>query len=66
MEIKRKMNQDHLSLGTSITESRLKLVNSIYGKQMEVQYIDKKNENGDSEGTKVIINIIDMMEVTLR
>ena len=60
------MNQDHLSLGTSITESRLKLVNSIYGKQMEVQYIDKKNENGDSEGTKVIINIIDMMEVTLR
>ncbi|MCK5838954.1 MAG: tetratricopeptide repeat protein [Bacteroidales bacterium] len=57
MEIKRIKNQNHLSLGTSITESRLKLVNSIYGKQMKVQYIDKKDKNGNPEGTKVVINI---------
>lgn len=57
MKIKNNKNNNHNSLGTSITESRLKLVNSIYGKKMKIQYIDKLDEEGEASGTKVIINI---------
>ena len=53
----RKKNQNHNSLGTSITESRLKLVNSIYGKKMKIRYTDLTDINGDAAGTRVEINI---------
>jgi tetratricopeptide (TPR) repeat protein len=57
MEIKQKKNDHHQSMGTNITESRLKLVNEIYGKSMKVNYTDLLDEIGEPAGTKVEINI---------
>lgn len=57
MEIKQKKNDNHYSLGTNITESRLKLVNELYGKNMKVNYTDLLDESGEPAGTKVEINI---------
>ena len=48
---------DHNSLGTQITESRLDLVNSLYGTNMKTQYTDLTNENGEASGTRVEIHI---------
>jgi tetratricopeptide (TPR) repeat protein len=57
MEIKQQKNGQHHSMGTNITESRLKLVNELYGKSMSVLYTDLMDSNGESAGTKVEINI---------
>lgn len=57
MEIKLQKNDHHTSLGTNITESRLKLVNELYGKNMQVVYTDLMDSNGEPAGTKVEINI---------
>ncbi len=57
MEIKNSRNGNHNSLGTKITESRLSLVNSLYGKNMRIDYTDLKDENGNPVGTKVVIHI---------
>jgi tetratricopeptide (TPR) repeat protein len=57
MEIKLQKNNNHQSLGTNITESRLKLVNEIYGKSMKVIYTDLMDDKGEAAGTKVEINI---------
>jgi LytS/YehU family sensor histidine kinase len=56
-EIKMQKNGNHQSLGTNITESRLKLVNELFGKNMKVLYTDLLNENDEPAGTKVEINI---------
>jgi sensor histidine kinase YesM len=57
MEIKNGKRENHRSLGTSITETRLRLVNSLYGKNMKVNYTDLKDEKGKASGTKVEICI---------
>lgn len=57
MNIKKIKGETHNSLGTTITESRLQLVNAVYGNKMQVLYTDLKNKNGDSSGTRVKINI---------
>ena len=57
MEIKQKKDNHHQSMGTNITESRLKLVNEIYGKSMIVSYTDLLDESGEPAGTKVELNI---------
>jgi len=57
LEIKRQKNGNHNSLGTKITESRLNLVNALYGKNMKIDYTDLKDENGNPVGTKVVIHI---------
>jgi LytS/YehU family sensor histidine kinase len=57
MEIKQQKNNNHQSMGTNITESRLKLVNELYGKQMNVIYTDLMDDIGEPAGTKVEINI---------
>ena len=57
MEIKQQKNNHHTSLGTNITESRLKLVNELYGKNMKVIYTDLVDNQGDPAGTRVEINI---------
>jgi len=57
IKIKKNKNRNHNSLGTSITESRLKLVNAIYGRKMRIQYTDLKDYNGEPVGTRVVINI---------
>jgi LytS/YehU family sensor histidine kinase len=57
MRIKNQKNGNHASLGTKITESRLSLVNSLYGKNMKINYQDLQDDNGDGSGTKVQIHI---------
>ena len=57
LEMRDQKNQSHISLGTTITESRLKLVNELYGKNMKVSYTDLADEGGNPSGTKVQINI---------
>ena len=57
MEIRNSRDENHRSLGTSITESRLKLVNSLYGKSMKVKYTDLKDAEGKPAGTRVVISI---------
>ena len=57
MEIKEQKNNNHKSLGTNITESRLKLVNDLYGKSMKVIYTDLLDEEDKPAGTRVEINI---------
>jgi len=42
-------------MGTNITESRLKLVNELYGKSMKVNYTDLMDESGEPAGTKAVI-----------
>ncbi|MCD4725809.1 MAG: tetratricopeptide repeat protein [Bacteroidales bacterium] len=57
MEIKNDKSENHRSLGTSITESRLRLVNSLYGKNMKIEYTDLTGEDGEASGTRVEISI---------
>ena len=57
MEINQKKSNHHQSMGTNITESRLKLVNELYGKSMKIEYTDLLDDNGEPAGTKVEINI---------
>lgn len=56
-EIKHQKNDNHHSMGTNITESRLRLVNELYGRSMKVDYTDLTDDKGDPAGTKVEINI---------
>ncbi|MEZ5198867.1 MAG: histidine kinase [Bacteroidales bacterium] len=57
MEIKKEKNGSHNSLGTKITESRLNLVNALYGNNMKMDYTDLKDKNGNPSGTRVVIHI---------
>lgn len=52
-----KRENNHNSLGTQITKSRLDLVNELYGTSLQTIYTDIKDENGDSAGTRVEIHI---------
>jgi tetratricopeptide (TPR) repeat protein len=56
-EIRQQKNGNHQSMGTTITESRLKLVNDLYGNKMRVVYTDLVDEKGEAAGTRVQINI---------
>ena len=57
LEIKKAKNGNHQSLGTKITESRLNLVNALYGNSMKIDYTDIKDSEGNPNGTRVVINI---------
>jgi tetratricopeptide (TPR) repeat protein len=48
---------NHNSLGTRITASRLDLVNELYGTSLRTIYTDLKNEKGEPSGTRVEIHI---------
>ncbi|HBZ21000.1 MAG TPA: hypothetical protein DEO60_07735 [Bacteroidales bacterium] len=52
-----KRENNHNSLGTQITKSRLDLVNELYGTSMKTMYKDIRDENGDPAGTRVEIHI---------
>ncbi len=43
----------HESKAMSVTEERLKLLNSSYKDDLDLEIIDKKNEQGESLGTKI-------------
>jgi len=57
MAIRDAKKENHRSRGTTITESRLKLVNEIYGKKMKIHYTDLTDGSGKPAGTRVEINI---------
>jgi sensor histidine kinase YesM len=48
---------EHSSLGTKITTSRLDLVNALCGTCLKTIYTDLHNEKGDAAGTRVEIHI---------
>jgi LytS/YehU family sensor histidine kinase len=48
---------NHNSLGTQITKSRLELVNELYGTSLKTIYTDLKDDKGESAGTRVEIHI---------
>jgi len=56
-EINRSKEKNHNSLGTQITESRLNLVSTLYGKDMKTRFTDLKDELGNATGTRVEIQI---------
>jgi tetratricopeptide (TPR) repeat protein len=57
MEIQKNKENNHHSLGTTITESRLQLVNELYGTSMKIHYSDLTDATGDASGTRVEIQI---------
>jgi tetratricopeptide (TPR) repeat protein len=57
IENKKSRGAGHNSLGTQITNSRLDLVNSLYGTSLKTTYTDLRNEKGEAEGTRVEIQI---------
>lgn len=56
-KIRQKNGDEHNSLGTHITESRLDLVNALYGTDLKIVYTDLKDDQGKATGTRVEINI---------
>jgi tetratricopeptide (TPR) repeat protein len=54
---RKREGNNHNSLGTQITASRLDLVNELYGTSLHTIYTDLKNENGEPSGTRVEIHI---------
>jgi len=57
MEIKKGKESNHNSLGTRIAESRLQLVNDLYGTNMKIQYTDLTDITGKPSGTRAEIQI---------
>ena len=55
--LKKERNGNHNSLGTKITESRMKLVRSLYGDEMRVEYTDLYDEARNGCGTRVELHI---------
>jgi len=57
LEKKKKSENSHNSLGTQIVTSRLDLVNALYGTSLKTIYTDLKNNENESVGTRVEIQI---------
>jgi len=54
-EIKNSKNKTHQSLGTKITQTRLDLINSLYGSGLNARYTDLYDDAGTATGTRVEI-----------
>lgn len=52
-KIKQSRLTDHISLGSSITQTRMKLLKSLYGNKLGIRYIDLKDDNNMPAGTRV-------------
>jgi tetratricopeptide (TPR) repeat protein len=52
-KIKLSRLSNHTSLGSSITQSRMKLLKSLYGNKLGIRYIDLKGNNNEPVGTRV-------------
>lgn len=55
--LKKEFSKSHHSLGTNITQDRMKLLRELYGHKLEIKHIDLRNENDDPAGTRVEINL---------
>jgi LytS/YehU family sensor histidine kinase len=51
--IKHSRMTDHISLGSSITQTRMKLLKSLYGNKLGIRYIDLKDTDNRPSGTRV-------------
>lgn len=56
-ELKREKGANHKSHGSKIAETRLRLLNKIYGRKIGVSYTDILDENSNCKGTKVEFNL---------
>ncbi|PLX01782.1 MAG: hypothetical protein C0594_12600 [Marinilabiliales bacterium] len=52
---KEKANSDHKSIGIQVTSDRLKILEQESVNRYQVEYIDLKDDNGNSLGTKVLL-----------
>lgn len=52
-ELKQRLLPNHISLGSSITQERMKLLRSLYGNKLDIKYIDLKNRFNEPVGTRV-------------
>jgi tetratricopeptide (TPR) repeat protein len=57
MEIQKQKESTHNSLGTKITESRIKLTNQLYGTDLKVIYTDLKDSENQPAGTLVELHL---------
>lgn len=58
MEYKSKSILKNKSYGSKISEDRVKLFNNEFGDAAIIEFVDKKDKDGNSEGTKVIIKLV--------
>ncbi len=56
-EILFRQDKDHKSLATAITHERIKVLNKKLKKKITLRILDLKNEDDDSIGTKIVINL---------
>ena len=56
-EILHQQNKDHKSLGTTITYQRIRVLNKKLKKKITLRILDLKNSDGDSTGTKIVIEL---------
>ncbi|MBN2668402.1 MAG: histidine kinase [Bacteroidales bacterium] len=56
-EINKLRRRNHKSMGAKITEARLRIINRLYGNDMQVVYHDLIDDKGQAAGTKVDIEI---------
>lgn len=54
---RRHRSEPHQSMGTTVTQQRLELLNSIHEKEFHVEIIDLYDSNGDAAGTRVVLHI---------
>lgn len=55
--LKREKGITHKSHGSKMTETRLKLLNTLYGRKFGVKYTELLDENDNCKGTKVEFNL---------
>ncbi|MDD2965105.1 MAG: histidine kinase [Bacteroidales bacterium] len=55
--INQSANPNHQSAATSITETRLALINELYGKELMVTYTDLTDDSGNPTGTRVVMTL---------
>jgi Histidine kinase len=56
-ELKKSKNKNHQSLGTKITENRIKLLSAIHKDNLQIKFNDLTDDEGNNIGTKVDLNI---------
>lgn len=52
-----KVRDSHKSMGMQITKERIELYNKNYSSKINYHIVDKENEKGDPEGTKIILEL---------
>lgn len=57
MELKFNSKKKHISRGLQITTERIEVLNAVENSNISIETIDKFDEKGNSEGTRIIITI---------